>query len=122
MKWAAVLLWLACARPDDGFHGIRAAIAAMKSDTLEGLPPGFEWTRLEEGVYVNYLGVPADAGRPRWLVLILKGPSEPHVNDGEHQTLPDGTVLHVSVWSQPNTGPLPSVAVPFPEVDGWTKR
>jgi hypothetical protein len=122
VKRAAVLLWLACAKPDDGLHGIRTAIAAMKSDTLEGLPQGFTWTRLEEGVYVNYLGVPKGPGRSRWLVLILKGPSEPHVNDNEHQSLPDGTVLHVSVWSQPDAGPLPVVAVPFPEVDGWTKR
>jgi hypothetical protein len=126
VKRALPLLLLACAQADS-YPALRARIAAMQSDTLTALPEGYDWQRLEEGVYISYVGVPR-RGDTRWLVQIIKpapgepGPAQPQPNDDEHQTLPDGTVLHVSVWSQPNRGPVPHVAVPFPEVDGWTMR
>ncbi len=97
-------------------------LAAFSDDRLE-------WTKREAGLYVNYLGVPKGRGL-RWLVLViepdpkqLKLPNEPPPPvDIEHHTLADGTALHVTVWSAPNTGPLPVTVVPFPVADGWTER
>ncbi len=97
-------------------------LAAFSGDRLG-------WSRLEGGLYVNYLGVPKGEGL-RWLVLIIEpDPKElrlpnqpPPPVDLEHHTLSDGTTLHVTVWSEPNQGPLPVAVVPYPVADGWTER
>jgi hypothetical protein len=122
---AVLMLALTCAQAD-AYPQLRACIAAMKGDRLSALPEGYDWQRFEEGVYVSYVGIPK-RGDTRWLVQIIKPapgepPARPQPDDDEHHTLPDGTLLHVSVWSAPNQGPIPHVAVPFPEVDGWTMR
>ena len=79
------------------------------------------------GPYVNYLAAPADPSRLRWLVLVIepqpgaiRDPAPPE--DEEHHTLSDGTAVHVTVWTAPNEGALPSVVLPFPAADGWTQR
>jgi hypothetical protein len=103
--------------PPSGLQG-----EGLASDRLD-------FTMLEGGLYVNYLGVPKGDGL-RWLVMIiepdpkeLKLPNQPPPPvDVEHHTLADGTNLHVTVWSQPNQGPLPVAVVPYPVADGWTER
>ena len=89
--------------------------------------PGLSWVQRGQGLYVNYLGVPNDPSRLRWLVLIiepepsaLKDPPPP--DDDEHHTLADGTALHVSVWTTPNKGPIPEGVLPFPAAEHWTQR
>ncbi len=89
--------------------------------------PTVVWTRLAHGAYVNYLGVPVEPARPRWLVLLIepepaaiRDPVPPE--DDEHHTLSDGTGIHVGVWTAPNAGPVPEVVLPFPAADGWTQR
>ncbi|MBI4934263.1 MAG: hypothetical protein HY828_10320 [Actinobacteria bacterium] len=89
------------------------------------------WARRQHGVYVTYVGLPpAGAPASRWLVLFiepepraLKAPGEaPAPVDEEHHTLPDGTALHVTVWTQANEGPLPEGVPAFPVAEGWTQR
>lgn len=89
--------------------------------------PGLGWVQRRHGHYVNYLGVPADGARLRWLVLFIepepsaiKDPAPPE--DDEHHTLGDGTALHVSVWTSPNEGPVPQAVLPFPAAEEWTQR
>lgn len=86
--------------------------------------PGLTWTQRGQGLYVNYLGVPPDPKGARWLVLYvepepapIRDPAPPE--DDEHHTLADGTALHVTVWTQPNDGPLPLDVLPFPAAEGW---
>ncbi len=89
--------------------------------------PGLPWVHLGTGLYVNYLGIPAEPDRLRWLVLFiepepaaLKEPAPPE--DLEHHTLSDGTALHVSVWTAENTGPVSTTVLPFPAAENWTQR
>lgn len=89
--------------------------------------PGLTWIQRGQGLYVNYLGIPTEPSRLRWLVLFiepeptaLKDRAPPE--DEEHHTLPDGTALHLSVWSAPNEGPVPSVVLPFPAAENWTQQ
>ena len=64
----------------------------------EGVPPfdapDLRWSRRQHGIYVNY----------------------------QHHTLPDGTALHVTVWSMANQGPEPTEVLAFPVSEGWVQR
>jgi hypothetical protein len=85
-----------------------------------------EWRRAQHRLVINYLGEAADQ---RWLALVLEPepdrpgtPREPPApDDEEHHTLPDGTALHVTVWSQPRHLPPPEGVVAFPASEGWTE-
>ncbi|MEW5741783.1 MAG: hypothetical protein AB1938_22880 [Myxococcota bacterium] len=90
------------------------------------LLPRLSWRTARQGLYVNYLG---EGDGQRWLILFiepdpreLKTPGEaaPPV-DEEHHTLPDGTALHVTVWTQPSTEPPPQGVLAFPVAEGWTQ-
>lgn len=90
------------------------------------LLPAMAWRLARQGLYVNYVG---EADGTRWLVLFiepeptaLKTPGEaaPPV-DEEHHTLPDGTALHVTVWTQPSTEEAPPGVLAFPVSEGWTQ-
>lgn len=90
-------------------------------------PPGLGWVQRGQGLYVNYLGVPAERGRLRWLVLLIEPEptaikDRPPPDDEEHHTLGDGTAIHVSVWTAENEGPVPEVILPFPAAESWTQR
>lgn len=95
----------------------------------DALSPALTWTRRQHGVYVNYLGVPADGRGQRWLVLfiepepgLLRGANEPPPPvDEEHHTLPDGMALHVTVWTTADPKPVDEVLA-FPVAEGWTQR
>lgn len=90
----------------------------------DAFPPG--WRRAQHRRVVNYQG---EAAGKRWLVLFLEPepptpglPEEPPPpDDEEHLTLPDGTALHVTVWSQPRAAPPPTSVVAFPANEGWTE-
>lgn len=95
----------------------------------DALTPPLDWTMARDGLYVTYLGVPKSSGGLRWLVLFIEpekqafaeqGPPPPV--DEEHHTLPDGTALHVTVWTAPDEGPRPQGVLAFPVAEGWTQR
>jgi hypothetical protein len=49
-------------------------------------------------------------------------PSEKVPEDDEHHVLSDGTMLHVTVWTQ-SIGEPPSARVTaFPAAEGWVER
>lgn len=118
-------------------ENVRAATGAWPSAealAADGVPPfapdellpALSWRHAREGLYVNYVG---EGGGQRWLVLFiepdpkaLKTPGEaaPPV-DEEHHTLPDGTALHVTVWTQPASEPAPTGVLAFPVAEGWTQ-
>ena len=89
--------------------------------------PGLTWVQRGKGLYVNYLGIPAEPEQLRWLVLLIepepsaikdKAPPE----DEQHHTLSDGTPIHVSVWTAANQGAVPEVVLPFPAAEDWIQR
>ena len=86
-------------------------------------------SRRQHGIYVNYVGVPAAAQGTRWLVLFIEpaatafeAKTPPPPVDEEHHTLPDGTALHVTVWTTANQGPEPTEVLAFPVSEGWVQR
>jgi len=96
----------------------------------DALTPKLAWEKRQQGVYVAYLGRPASRDALRWLILFiepeptaLKGPGDkPPPVDEEHHTLPDGTALHVQVWTQLDSEPEPVGVPAFPVAEGWTQR
>jgi hypothetical protein len=92
-----------------------AALALPGTDYL--------WTRFERGVVTNYLGQPRDPSRPAWLLEIQEPEPgmlpDPAPNDEEHHRLPDGTTLHVYVWTHRYGGQVPTAFVPQPQNTGW---
>lgn len=89
--------------------------------------PRLRWTMRRQGIYVNYVG---EGAATRWLVLFIEpepsafttpGEQAPPV-DEEHHTLPDGTALHITVWTQAATEPPPAGVLAFPVAEGWIQR
>jgi hypothetical protein len=88
--------------------------------------PAYSWTRTQQGIIVNYLGLPgADASAAAWLIRIQEPdplvPADRALNDEEHHRLPDGTVLHVSIWTHRFGGQMTPAFFPKPENAGWTQ-
>jgi hypothetical protein len=104
--------------------------------TLEaqGIPPfardptqkiEYKWTSVRQDWATNYLGVPSDASRPAWVLVILEpepgAPADPAPNDETHHRLADGTTLHVSIWNMPEEKRRSGfAALRLPQNDGWT--
>jgi hypothetical protein len=97
-----------------------------------GVPPfangsnnPFEWQKFQQGATVNYLGLPADPSAPAWLLAIQEPepnqPPDPAPNDDEHHRLPDGTTLHIYVWTHRFGGRVNAKFTPQPQSDGWTE-
>jgi hypothetical protein len=99
---------------------------SLAADEVPGFTEG-TWVHRVSGVYVNYVG---EAAGLRWLVLfiepepgLVRAPNEPAPPvDEEHHTLPNGTSLHVTVWTQSLDAPSPSSVLPFPVAEGWVQR
>ena len=106
--------------------------------TLGGLPallptgddstpsPAYRWTRAQEGVVVNYLAVPSDDdAAAAWLLRIQEPdpntPLDVAPNDEVHHRLPDGTVLHVTIWTHRFGGRVSPAFALQPELTGWTQ-
>ena len=83
----------------------------------------YTWTHVERGVVIDYLGRPAVPAKPAWLLEIQEPEPgtapDPAPNDEEHHRLPDGTTLHVYVWTHRLGGQLASGFVPQPQNTGW---
>jgi hypothetical protein len=100
----------------------------------EGIPPfsadptqkvEYTWTSVRQDWATNYLGVPTDPAQPAWVLVILEpepgAPPDPAPNDETHHRLPDGTTLHVSIWSTPEAKRRSGfAAMRLPQNDGWT--
>ena len=100
----------------------------------EGIPPfaldptqkiAYKWSSVRQDWATNYLGVPSDASQPAWVLVILEpepgAPADPAPNDETHHRLPDGTTLHVSIWTMPESKRRSGfVALKLPQNDGWT--
>ena len=86
----------------------------------------FSWREQTRGVITHYLGLPAqDGSAPAWMIAIREPepgvPTDTAPNDEEHHRLPDGTVLHVSIWTHRFGGQVDPAFVPQPEAAGWTQ-
>jgi hypothetical protein len=118
------------------FRAIRESLTAAESIRAQAkrwpevgaltLPaPGYRWARLERGVVVNYLGTPDDPAQPAWLLEIQEPEPgmapDPAPNDEEHHRLPDGTTLHVYVWTHRLGGQVASDFVAQPQNTGWVE-
>lgn len=86
---------------------------------------GFRWQRFQAGATINYLGLPADASSPAWLLAVQEPepntPPDPAPLDDEHHRLPDGTTLHIYVWTHQYGGRVPPRFFPQPQTEGWTQ-
>lgn len=100
----------------------------------EGIPPfapdptrkiEYTWTSVRQDWATNYLGVPSDRSEPAWVLVILEpepgAPPDPAPNDETHHRLPDGTTLHVSIWSVAEEKRKSGfAALRLPQNEGWT--
>jgi hypothetical protein len=105
-------------------ESIRAQTSRWPDISSLSLPGAdYQWTRFERGVVTNYLGRPADPSRPAWLLEIQEPEPgmarDPAPNDEEHHRLPDGTTLHIYVWTHRLGGQVPVDFVPQPQNTGW---
>jgi hypothetical protein len=112
---------------------------AVETLAAQGIPPfasdavvqpAYRWHLVQDGVYVNYRGVPAPgASAPVFLVLIQE--PEPGAVDAlavstppdeVHHRLADGTPLLVSIWFRAGGAPAPDgVVITRPFAEGWTQ-
>ena len=115
-------------RASSGAWPLPAALAE------QGIPPfaadptvrqKYTWSFHHEGILVNYLGLPAGSDQPGYLILIQEptpgAPPDRAPNDEEHHRLPNGDVLHVSVWGHGAGAKLQDILFGLPEADGWTQ-
>lgn len=95
-------------------------------DASSATPVPYAWERQQQGVITHYVGRPTqDPAAPAWMIAIKEPepgvPTDTAPNDEEHHRLPDGTVLHVSVWTHRFGGQLDPAFVAAPEAVGWTQ-
>lgn len=106
-----------------GLRVVEAARSTSKAWPDTGPTTDASWRHRQQRLAINYV---ADAEGLRWLVLFLE--PDPRANepappeDDEHHTLPDGTALHVTVWTQPLTEASSDVVTAFPAAEGWVER
>jgi hypothetical protein len=100
----------------------------IESAGVDGVVPAspFVWRMTQQNIIVNYLGIPAGEGSaPAWLVRVQEpdpiAPIDVVPNDEVHHRLPDGTVLHVSIWTYRFGSQLKSAFFAKPETAGWTQ-
>jgi hypothetical protein len=100
-----------------------------------GVPPfvdpvdraGYTWTRTQTGAAINYVGAPTTASGLATLAAVILEP-EPGtpvdptaVHDDIHHILPDGSLVHVTVWRAPGLrSTVAAMAAPRVE-DGWRR-
>jgi hypothetical protein len=108
-------------------------VAALEA---EGIPPfasdptrkapSYKWTSVRQDWATNYVGVPSDPSAPAWTLVILEPapgePPDPAPNDETHHRLPDGTTLHVTIWTIPEHSRRSGfAALRLPQNEGWTQ-
>ena len=106
-------------------------VSALAAEAIPPFAPDptrsadYKWTSVRQDWAINYLGVPSEGSQPAWLLVILEpepgAPADPAPDDETHHRLPDGTTLHVSIWSMPEAQRRSSfAALRLPQNDGWT--
>jgi len=88
--------------------------------------PSYKWTSVRQDWATNYVGVPSDPSAPAWTLVILEPapgePPDPAPNDETHHRLPDGTTLHVTIWTIPEQSRRSGfAALRLPQNEGWTQ-
>jgi hypothetical protein len=104
----------------------------VQSLAAGGVPPfatdptqreSYRWQLLQRGAIVNYLGIPAGANAPAWLVMVQEpepgAPPDPAGEDEEHHRLGNGTMLHVSIWVHPEGRKIAASVVRVPQIEAW---
>ena len=104
----------------------RAATGRWPEASAAASDAPYEWSTAREGFFVNYLARPTtDASASAWLIVIQEpdpqSPPDTAPNDETHHRLPDGTVLHVTIWSHRYGGQIANAFVRQPETSGWTQ-
>jgi hypothetical protein len=107
-------------------EGMRAAEGRWPDGARLTSLQGLTWTGSREGYFLNYLATPSgDASAAAWLLVLQEpdpqAPVDPAPNDETHHRLPDGTVLHVSIWTHRFGGQIDRKFVRQPERSGWTQ-
>jgi hypothetical protein len=124
------------------YRAVRGALPALESERAQarkwptvtglsgmGVAPfndtNYTWHQSQRGAIVNYLAIPTDAAEPAWLLTIQEPepnqPPDPAPLDDEHHRLPDGTTLHIYVWSHRFGGRVSPRFIPQPQSEGWTE-
>ena len=104
---------------------------ALASDGIEPFAvnpalkgPRYAWRVLGDGRFINYVGTPTGGPGAAWLLLIQEpdpAALEQFRADEEHHQLLDGSVLHVSTWSRPDSPATPATLTRAPQFEGWTQ-
>ena len=106
----------------------------VKALADEGIPPfapdptqkaRYTWTSVRQDWATNYLGIPDNSADAAWVLVILEpepgAAADPAPNDETHHRLPDGTTLHVSIWTMPEAKRGSGfAALRLPQNEGWT--
>lgn len=83
----------------------------------------YTWSLLQQGSIIDYFGQPKDGAAPAWLLEIQEPepgmPPDMSPVDDEHHRLPDGTMLHIYVWTHRYGGQVPVGFVRQPQTAGW---
>jgi len=104
-----------------------ATLAAEDIPPFAIARPPYRWSLTQEGVFINYLGLP-DPDGPAFLALIQE--PDPDVVDAApaarldeaHHLLADGTLLHVSIWFRAAAAAAPpDRPLTQPAAAGWTQ-
>jgi hypothetical protein len=119
-----VLLTAEEARSATGRWPEAHALPGLPAAENGGAGVSYSWRRQTEGVITHYLGLPsADGSAPAWMLAIKEPeagvPTDTAPNDEEHHRLPDGTVLHVSIWTHRFGGQVDPGFIAQPEAGGW---
>ncbi|MSO55620.1 MAG: hypothetical protein EXQ55_01670 [Acidobacteria bacterium] len=88
--------------------------------------PSYKWTSIRQDWVINYLGVPSNSSAPAWVLVLLEPepgvPPDTAPRDETHHRLPDGTTLHVSIWTVPEEKRGGGFsALRLPQNEGWTQ-
>jgi Family of unknown function (DUF6162) len=106
---------------------------AVATLAAEGIPPfavtrpPYRWGFAQDGVFVNYVGVPERDG-PAFLALVQE-PDPDAIDiapaglvDEFHHRLSDGTLLHASIWFRAAAADVPADRpLTQPAAAGWTE-
>jgi hypothetical protein len=107
-------------------EGARAQTGRWPAADALRVQPSHRWTHTREGFVLNYLATPSEeVSANAWLVVIQEpdpqAPVDTAPNDETHHRLPDGTVLHVTIWTRRFGGQVAAGFVRQPESSGWTQ-
>lgn len=87
--------------------------------------PYYDWSFLKAEDRVSYAGRPA-VNRGSDLMLVVQEPKDPLAHpsgaprDPSHRMLPDGSVIHVSIWMRPHRDdPITAGVLERPAELGW---